>query len=169
MPHCRWVVIPEDCFEELKSGSYNPSAPTLSDKTEIEKDTRTRTEQSPQNNTAVEKTEKSDWTKHVPPVYRSEAQEFLNKLIRAGNFEFLDSGHVVLNGKATDYHVSDLLRTAFVPYNKSPFPLDVQEWKREKGITEFRNPLVKIPPKWQSMYTLRRSTRKKQISPKKVS
>ena len=147
MSNCRWVVIAEDCYEELKDRSSSTTAnkSKTPDKKEAIPESRSESSQ--------------DWTAALPPSYRSKAQEFLDKLFTFNDFTISPSGHITFNGKVTNYHIEQLLRTAFIPHNNTTFPIDIQEWLREKGINQFLNPLAVIRPKWESAFTLRRSSR----------
>lgn len=148
MSHCRWVVIAEDCYEELKNQSSS---------TAVNKNIASEKKSDPISETRPESSQ--DWTAALPPSFRNKAQEFLNNLITYSDFSISSTGHVILNDKITNYHIEQLLRTAFVPYNNTQFPIDVQEWLRKHNLTEFPNPLAVIRPQWKSAFTLRRSSR----------
>lgn len=143
MSNCRWVVISEDCYDQLRTQTTADNKTSDTTNTEDRKDTDVE----------------EDWAKDLPPAYKAKAQEFINKLKATGSFDISQNGQVVLNQKTLNYSISEFLRTAFVPYNQTTFPIDVQEWLREQNMTTFPNPLAQLRPKWESAFTLRRSTR----------
>lgn len=187
MSHARWVVIAEDCYRDLTNvvpEAAKEAAPVENReevasvveepvKEEPVKEEPVEEEQSPEKKVEeaietpenvqtieIEKTRTNlDWISSLPPSYQKEGQEFLRKLTESPGFSISSGGIVEIEGVPLDnYSITDLLRTACIPFNKSTIPLRLQDWLRETGITTFRNHLLKILPKWQNRYSWRVST-----------
>lgn len=172
MSHCRWVVISEDCYQQLGQSPQNTEkkAPVpdiqatksiseafgvpekaSSEITEVTVPTKT--------NKVTDKEKKTDWTDSVPPSFKKEAYNLLEKLVATNGFGLTSKGIVQINGKSLeDYSIKDFLRTACIPFNKTKVPIQFQDWLRDQGLTNFRNHLFKILPKWQNRYSWRKST-----------
>ena len=198
MSNCRWVVIAEDCFENLKklaqsegatlepenqSINRTPPLPTApltepipsseSNKPLIEKQESTPSQEQEStpalveepSSTSVNRNPDPRWTSDLPPTYRKEASKFLQQLIETGEFSISEEGNIILENKPLDYNVSDFLRTTNVPYNSSKLPFQVQEWLRKQGIDKFRNHLLTMPPKWENVYSWRKSTMENRLGP----
>lgn len=179
MSHCRWVVVAEDCYQELtkvipEAAKEEVSIKPFEEVAPVKEVTepsvleeKTETPESPKKvQEVLEKVQESpkveeavDWTSSVPPSYRKEAQQLLEKLTSTPGFS-TNSGGIVEIDKVPleDYSITTFLRTACIPFNRSMIPIRLQDWLREKGLTTFRNHLLKILPKWQNQYSWREST-----------
>ena len=136
------------------------TADTSTINTSVTVDTSAAADNSGVDNTE-EATEPPKWTSNLPPSYQKDASRFLEDLESRGDFRVDTKGHLVLDGRKINYLVGDFLRITHIPYNQGTLPVEVETWLRGHNMTKFRNPLLKIRPKWKSMYPLRRSTRAK--------
>ena len=192
MSHCRWVVVAEDCFDQLRQ--LQPEALTSPEKaaaaetapqslTEpraqdpeppnhqpekipdplpppepVEKTREPETK--PEEHTETHEVEEvEEWTSSLPPSFRDEGKKLLAKLTQTEGFHVSETGIISLDGvPIEDYPISSFLRTTCIPFNRSPIPIELQEWLRDKGMTKFRNHLAIIRPKWIKRYSWREST-----------
>lgn len=98
------------------------------------------------------------WLADIPNGFKKDAANFIAKLVDKGGFEISDSGHLIIDGRRLNFLAGDFLRTTNVPYNKGQLPAEVESWLRSKNVTKFRNPILKIRPKWEKVYSWRKST-----------
>ena len=186
LSHCRWVVVAEDCYQEFtKAETHQELASTQATKegaSLVKEDTPTAgpaeepINVTPSKGTSEEnqeakaknggteepltkEEEKPDWTASLPPSYRKEGQKLLQQLLTSPGFSISSSGIVEIDSiSLQDYSISSFLRSACIPFNKSPIPIQLQDWLRKTEITTFRNHLLKILPKWENRYSWRKST-----------
>ena len=175
MSHCRWVVIAEDCFEQLQKTKRTPSPsrsqskplsqepPVSSEQEEQKVEERPQTEPKTPEREATpieEPTSREDrWLQSLPPSFQEIGRQFLEKILEQDDFEVTDKGLILIGREPVpDLAIDQLLRTTCIPFHKGPLPLALQDWFRKKKMTTFQNQLVKILPKWEKRYSLRAST-----------
>lgn len=186
MSHCRWVVLAEDCYQQLSKAvpketeeethvqAVQEAAPVDKSneppaqehplpKTKYQEETLPEPHKDldkPQTSSKVEnKKEEPDWTASLPPSFRKEGEQLYQKLIELPGFTISSVGIVEIDRiPLEDYSITDFLRTACIPFNKAVIPMRLQEWLRTNGLTSFRNHLLKILPKWENRYSWRKST-----------
>jgi hypothetical protein len=147
MSHNRWIVISEDCFNQLKHSVQTPPSPSKLDKKEVPEGDKKEVDPPP------------SYQNYIPPAYQSEAQRILNLLKDTGEFKTAPlSGNIIIKNQELKYPLVDFLRFTCVPFTQGTFPIEVQEWLRDKKVTQFMNHLAVIKPKWEPMYSFRKST-----------
>ncbi len=174
MSHCRWVIIAEESFDQLRQlkptqevgtdpGSPVGEPPVIEAPPPDEEPVKEPVEEPHVEEPPVEEQreptlEELDWTSDLPPSYRKEGAQLLQRLQEAG-LQVSDTGVVSVSGQSMpDYHIGTLLRTTSVPFHRGQIPLQLQEWLRTKGMVKFRNHLATIRPQWRKRYSLRTST-----------
>jgi hypothetical protein len=178
MSHCRWVVVAEDCFDQLQQLNGKTLEKSIeSDKVfeeptvksvgtgvpDVEEKANPAPEK-PSEETFAEplveppKQPHSDWTDSLPPSFRKEGSKLLESL-QTNGLVVSDSGVLSIEGEDIEgYSVETFLRTTCVPFHKGSIPLKLQNWLRSKDKTKFRNHLATIRPAWKKRYSLRKST-----------
>ncbi len=96
------------------------------------------------------------WTSELPPTYRKEGAQLIQKLQEAG-LTVSKTGIIEIDG-LNDYPIGAFLRTTCVPFHQGTIPPQLQEWLKTKGILVFRNHLATIRPQWRTRYSWRAST-----------
>ena len=169
--NCRWVVIDEDCFEQLQQRQTTEHA--LKTTTPPPSPVSTPLKEPSVEPTPLEKEEKEEPTptEKEEPVGREEAwvSEALSKSYQREGLKLLDriqeeqdleidtEGHLTIQGTPlVGFNIKDLLRVTCVPSHRGELPLRLQDWLRLKGITKFHNAKANLRPKWQTRYHLRR-------------
>ena len=83
---------------------------------------------------------------------------FLHKLPRLlclENFSITSRGIVEVDGQAVkDFSLSQLLRTACVPFHKPDLPLVIEDLLRKANLQIFRNHKLRLRDPWRSAYRL---------------
>ncbi len=170
MSHCRWVVVAEECFDQLRQLS-DKVCETDKGVEEVGKEAEREAEKEVEKEVPIEEpaaeqvaekpesqAEKVDWTKDLPHSFQKVGAKLLESLQVQG-LTVADSGVISIDDKPVEgYSIETFLRTTCVPFHQGNFPMPLSNWLRSKGIVKFRNQLATIRPAWKKRYSLRKST-----------
>jgi hypothetical protein len=159
MANCRLVVLPEDCYEQLKvlaaNRELNESAPEQ--KAEASQDEPDETRSDP-----GDKTESADEMRNyvqqvLPPAYIDQGVRLYQQLLSAG-LDISKQGQITLHNLPT-YSMGELLRALCIKGHPGSVPLVLKEWLRKNARLHLTNTNKLETPAWEKRYSWRESTK----------